>query len=64
MTTEIFFASNEISVTDQQLQLMLDRFNLGSLISSQRPTNGVMGQTIAEHRRQDKNRRINCQDVS
>ncbi|MFC4559767.1 aminoglycoside phosphotransferase family protein [Virgibacillus kekensis] len=46
MTTEIFFASNKIEVNDKQIQLMLNRFSLGKLLSLEGPTRGVMGQTI------------------
>ncbi|WP_100011721.1 phosphotransferase [Lentibacillus sediminis] len=47
MTTKIIFASNKLGdVTNDQLQLMLNKFNKGKLLSSQRPANGVMGQTI------------------
>ncbi|OPA78709.1 phosphotransferase [Paenibacillus selenitireducens] len=47
MTTEIFFSSNKLGVvTNEQLQLMLNRFNLGKLISSERTSNGVGNQTL------------------
>ena len=46
MTTEIIFASNKVEVTDEQLQVMLDRLNQGKLISWDKPTSGVMGHTI------------------
>jgi hygromycin-B 7''-O-kinase len=47
LTTEIFFSSNKLGkVTDQQLQRMLNRFNLGKLISFQRTSKGVGNQTM------------------
>lgn len=47
MTTEIIFASNKLGeVTDDSLQKMLDKFNLGKLILSERTSYGVMGQTM------------------
>lgn len=47
MTTEIFFSSNKLGVvTNQQLQLMLNRFNLGNLISSEKTSKGVGYQTM------------------
>ncbi|HEX7064533.1 MAG TPA: aminoglycoside phosphotransferase family protein [Bacillales bacterium] len=47
MSTKIFFGSNKLGkVTDKQLQRMLDRFDLGKLLSSKKTTNGVMGQTM------------------
>lgn len=47
MTTEIFFSSNKLGeVTNEQLQLMLNRFNLGKLISSERTAKGVGKQTM------------------
>lgn len=46
MTTDIIFATNKVDVTDRQLQAVLDRFELGRLISSDRPSSGVMGQTL------------------
>lgn len=47
LTTEIIFASNKLGkITNNQLQLMLNRFNEGKLISSERTMNGVMGQTM------------------
>lgn len=46
MTTEIIFASSKVEVAEEQLQRVLDRFDLGKLISWSRPTSGVMGQTI------------------
>jgi hygromycin-B 7''-O-kinase len=47
LTTEIIFASNKLGeITNAQLQLMLDRLNLGKLISFERTANGAMGQTM------------------
>ncbi|OAB35872.1 phosphotransferase [Paenibacillus macquariensis subsp. defensor] len=47
MTTQIYFASNKLgAISNRQLQLMLDRFNLGTLISSEKTAFGVMGQTM------------------
>ncbi|OAB43370.1 aminoglycoside phosphotransferase family protein [Paenibacillus glacialis] len=47
MTTQIYFASNKLGIiTNDQLQLMLNRFNLGTLISSEKTSLGVMGQTM------------------
>ncbi|ASN06478.1 phosphotransferase family protein [Virgibacillus necropolis] len=47
MTTEIIFASNKLGVvTTAQLQLMLDRFDLGKLISFEKTAHGAMGQTM------------------
>ena len=47
MTAEIIFASNNLGVIhDNQLQMMLEKFNLGKLISFRRTTNGAMGQTM------------------
>jgi hygromycin-B 7''-O-kinase len=47
VTTEIFFSSNKLGeVTNEQLQLMLNRFNLGKLISSEKTSKGVGKQTI------------------
>lgn len=47
LTTKIIFASNKLGViTTAQLQQMLDRFNLGKLISSKTTENGAMGQTM------------------
>ncbi|MBB2482521.1 aminoglycoside phosphotransferase family protein [Bacillus sp. APMAM] len=47
MTTEIIFASNKLgNVHNEQLQLMLDKFHLGQLISSTKTANGAMGQTM------------------
>src|SRR5690625_1108148 len=47
VTTEIIFASNKLGkVTDAALQKMLDKFNLGKLISSERTAQGAMGQTM------------------
>jgi aminoglycoside phosphotransferase (APT) family kinase protein len=47
MTTEIIFASNKLGeVMDDSLQKMLEKFNLGKLISSERTSYGVMGQTM------------------
>jgi hygromycin-B 7''-O-kinase len=47
VTTEILFSSNKLGViTNDQLQLMLDRFDLGQLISSAKTAQGVMEQTM------------------
>lgn len=47
MTTKIFFSSNPLGdITSEQLQLMLDRFNLGKLISSGKTSKGVGKQTL------------------
>ena len=47
MTAKIYFASNKLGdIEDHQLQLMLDRFHLGKLISSEKTAHGVMGQTM------------------
>jgi hygromycin-B 7''-O-kinase len=47
LTTEIFFSSNKLGVvTNEQLQLMLDRFNLGKLISAESTSKGVGKQTM------------------
>lgn len=47
MTTEIFFSTNRIGVlSNKQIQKMLDRFNLGNLISFQETSNGVGKQTM------------------
>jgi len=47
LTTQIYFASNKLgAITNRQLQLMLDRFSLGTLISSEKTAFGVMGQTM------------------
>ncbi|MBE0336949.1 phosphotransferase family protein [Paenibacillus sp. 23TSA30-6] len=47
MTTTIYFSSNRLGeVADDQLQRMLDRFDLGRLISSGKTAEGVMGQTL------------------
>ncbi|WP_226001141.1 phosphotransferase family protein [Paenibacillus sp. BJ-4] len=47
MTTTIYFSSNRLGeVTNDQLQRVLDRFDLGRLLSSEKTTEGVMGQTL------------------
>ncbi|MEC0233349.1 aminoglycoside phosphotransferase family protein [Paenibacillus kribbensis] len=47
MTTTIYFSSNRLGeVTDNQLQRVLDRFDLGRLLSSEKTAEGVMGQTL------------------
>lgn len=47
MTAEIIFASNKLGIiNDDQLQSMLDKFNLGKIISSKKTANGAMGQTM------------------
>lgn len=47
MTSNIMFASNRLGIlNDGQLQAMLDRFELGKLISSEKTANGAMGQTM------------------
>ncbi|BFH61860.1 phosphotransferase family protein [Paenibacillus azoreducens] len=47
MSTEIFFSSNKLgTITDKQLQLVLDRFHLGELITSEKTANGVGNQTL------------------
>ncbi len=46
MTSKIIFSSNNLGViTDDQLQGMLNKFNLGRLISSKNTEQGVMKQT-------------------
>ncbi|WLD94628.1 phosphotransferase family protein [Alkalihalobacillus sp. AL-G] len=46
MTSKIIFSSNKLGViTDDQLQEMLNKFNLGRLISSRNTEQGVMKQT-------------------
>lgn len=48
MTAKIIFGSkNKLgTITTEQLQAMLDKFNLGKLISSSRTNQGAMGQTM------------------
>jgi len=47
MTTEIFFSANGIgAITNQQVQEVLDRFNLGNLIEVRETSHGVGKQTI------------------
>ncbi|SFS77174.1 aminoglycoside phosphotransferase family protein [Paenibacillus sp. BC26] len=47
MTTEIFFSSNKLGeVTNEQLQMMLNRFELGNLISAEPTFRGVGKQTM------------------
>ncbi|WP_025721651.1 phosphotransferase family protein [Paenibacillus sp. 1-18] len=47
MTTRIYFSSNRLGeVTNDQLQRVLDRFDLGRLLSSEKTAEGVMGQTL------------------
>ncbi|MEH7380921.1 aminoglycoside phosphotransferase family protein [Bacillus sp. JJ1533] len=47
MTAKIIFASNKLGeVHDEQLQFMLDKYNLGKLISSHKTAFGAMGQTM------------------
>lgn len=47
MTAEIIFASNKLGIiNDDQLQSMLNKFNLGKLISSKKTAHGAMGQTM------------------
>jgi hygromycin-B 7''-O-kinase len=47
LTTEIFFSSNKLGeVTNEQLQLMLNRFDLGKLISFEKTQKGVGNQTL------------------
>lgn len=47
MTAEIIFSSNKLgNINHTQLQLMLDKFELGKLISSKRTEKGAMGQTM------------------
>ncbi|WMT39661.1 hypothetical protein RE628_19965 [Paenibacillus sp. D2_2] len=47
MTTEIFFSTNKVGVlTNNQVQEMLDRYNLGKLISIQETSKGVGKQTM------------------
>ncbi|MEW5553248.1 aminoglycoside phosphotransferase family protein [Peribacillus frigoritolerans] len=47
MTAEIIFSSNKLGIIhDGQLQSMLDKFNLGKLISSKKTEIGAMGQTM------------------
>ncbi|WP_127589650.1 phosphotransferase family protein [Paenibacillus lautus] len=50
MTTEIFFSTNPIGhVTDEQLQTMLNRHRLGTLISAEKTSKGVGNQTLFIH---------------
>lgn len=47
MTSKIIFASKKLgTIHHNQLQAMLDRFNLGTLISSRKTELGAMGQTM------------------
>ncbi|MFD9625780.1 aminoglycoside phosphotransferase family protein [Peribacillus muralis] len=47
MTAEINFASNKLGIIhDDQLQSMLDKYNLGKMISTRKTANGAMGQTL------------------
>ncbi len=47
VTTDIFFSTNKLGeVTDQQLQLMLNRFGLGRLTSAAKTAKGVGNQTM------------------
>lgn len=47
LTTEIFFSSNQLGVvTNEQLQSMLNRFDLGKLISFEKTPKGVGNQTL------------------
>ncbi|WP_349409864.1 aminoglycoside phosphotransferase family protein [Pseudalkalibacillus sp. SCS-8] len=47
MTTKILFSTNKLgAISNEQLQWMLDRFNLGKLISSAKTREGVMSQTM------------------
>lgn len=47
MTTTIYFSTNQLGhVTDEQLHSMLNRFNLGTLISVQKTSKGVGNQTL------------------
>ena len=47
MTARIIFASNKLGLlNDEQLQSMLDKFNLGRLITSRKTEHGAMGQTM------------------
>jgi len=47
MTTRIFFSTNSLgSIAAEQIQSMLDRFQLGELVSSERTVEGVMKQTM------------------
>lgn len=47
MTTQIFFSSNKLGeVTEEQLQSMLDRFQLGRLLSFRKTDQGAMCQTL------------------
>lgn len=47
MTTEILFSTNSIGhVTDEQLQVMLNRHHLGNLISAEKTSEGVGNQTL------------------
>ncbi|MBS4207317.1 aminoglycoside phosphotransferase family protein [Bacillus sp. FJAT-50079] len=47
MTAEIIFASNQLGIiNDDQLQSMLEKFNMGTLISFKKTANGAMGQTM------------------
>lgn len=47
MTAKIIFASNTLGIiNDDQLQSMLDKFNLGKIISFKKTANGAMGQTM------------------
>lgn len=47
LSTTIYFSSNPIGeVTDRQLQAVLDRYNLGTLISTDKTHHGIGNQTL------------------
>lgn len=47
MTSKIIFGSNRLGeVTNSQLQLMLDKYDLGKLLTSSKTEHGAMGQTL------------------
>ncbi|WP_025724290.1 phosphotransferase family protein [Paenibacillus polymyxa] len=47
MTTTIYFSSNRLGeVTNDQMQRMLNRFDLGRLLSYEKTAEGVLGQTL------------------
>lgn len=47
MTTEIFFSTNKLGeVTDEQLRMMLNRFDLGELVFAEKTSKGAGNQTM------------------
>jgi len=47
LTTKIYFSTNQLGhVTDEQLRSMLNRFDLGRLVSAQKMSKGVGNQTL------------------